>query len=60
MTEFIPTDTLFGQQWYLRNTGQTGFGPGNIDLDITTVWPDYTGDGTPSGNHTNHVHLSER
>jgi hypothetical protein len=23
-------------------------------------WHYYTGDGTPSGNHTNHVHLSER
>lgn len=35
----IPTDTLFGNQWYLRNTG-AGF-----DLNLTEVWDDYTGAG---------------
>ncbi|MEN0001103.1 MAG: S8 family serine peptidase [Pseudomonadota bacterium] len=37
--ELIPTDPRFGQQWHLNNTGI------GIDLNITDVWDDYTGDG---------------
>jgi subtilisin-like proprotein convertase family protein len=64
MAQFIPTDTLFGLQWYLRNTGQTGSGPGNLDLDITSVWPDYTGKGVKvavydNGVDFNHVDLND-
>jgi subtilisin-like proprotein convertase family protein len=64
MAQFIPTDTLFGKQWYLRNTGQTGFGPGNIDLNVTYVWPDYTGQGITvaiydNGVDYNHVDLND-
>lgn len=40
----IPTDPLFREQWYLNNTGQGGRTPG-IDLNVTEVWDDYTGDG---------------
>ncbi len=62
MAQFIPTDTLFNKQWYLLNTGQTGFGPGNIDLGVTYVWPDYTGKGVKvavfdDGVDFNHVDL---
>ena len=64
MPEYIPNDTLFGLQWYLRNTGQTGFGPGNLDLNITQVWPDYTGAGVTvaiydNGVDYNHVDLND-
>lgn len=39
-----PQDPLFAQQWHLRNTGQTGGTPG-IDLNVSPVWHNYTGDG---------------
>ena len=55
MAQYIPTDTLFTKQWYLRNTGQTGFGPGNIDLNIISVWPDYTGQGVTVAVYDNGV-----
>ncbi|MBK0399887.1 S8 family serine peptidase [Limibaculum sp. M0105] len=35
----IPTDPLFGQQWYLLN------GSGGLDLNIVDVWDEYTGAG---------------
>jgi len=40
--ETIPTDTLFDQQWFHKNTGQTG---GTIDADIDTpdAWDITTG-----------------
>ncbi len=38
----IPNDTLFGQQWHLRNTGQYGGVSGN-DLNVTPVWDNYQG-----------------
>ena len=64
MAQYIPTDTLFGTQWYLRNTGQTGFGPGNLDLKVTYVWPDYTGKGVKvaiydDGVDFNHADLKD-
>lgn len=38
--ELIPTDPLFSNQWHLHNTT-----PGQLDLNITSVWDDYTGAG---------------
>jgi subtilisin family serine protease len=43
MPTYIPNDPLFGDQWHLRNTGQGGT-PG-VDINVTSVWPDYTGVG---------------
>ena len=40
----IPSDTLFGNQWHLQNTGQSG-GIAGVDLNVTGVWDDYTGAG---------------
>mgnify|MGYP002078344428 CR=1 FL=1 len=34
---FTPNDTLFTNQWHLRNTGQGG-GTAGIDVRITNVW----------------------
>jgi subtilisin-like proprotein convertase family protein len=41
---FTPTEPLFGDQWYLRNTGQSG-GTAGMDVRIDGAWTDYTGDG---------------
>ena len=38
----IPDDTLFPNQWHLRNTGQSG-GTVGEDVDIVTVWDTYRG-----------------
>ena len=43
-THSIPSDNLFGNQWHLLNTGQSG-GIAGIDLNVTDVWDDYTGQG---------------
>ena len=43
-TDDIPSDNLFGDQWHLQNTGQSG-GIAGIDLNVTGVWDDYTGAG---------------
>lgn len=42
LRETIPSDTLFSQQWFHKNTGQTG---GNVDADIDTpeAWDITTG-----------------
>lgn len=40
----LPNDTLFGDQWHLRNTGQGG-GVAGIDANIETVWDNFTGEG---------------
>ncbi|NKB56202.1 MAG: S8 family serine peptidase [Alphaproteobacteria bacterium] len=45
---FTPTDSLFGNQWHLLNTGQGGGTPG-IDINVTGVWDDYTGAGVRVG-----------
>lgn len=34
---YLPTDPLFPQQWWLRNTGQSG-GTAGEDIDVTNVW----------------------
>ncbi len=44
----LPTDTYFGKQWYLLNTGQTG-GLAGVDLNVVPVWADYTGQGVTVG-----------
>ena len=40
----IPSDPLFGDQWYLHNTGQSG-GTVGQDIRVLGAWPDYTGAG---------------
>lgn len=42
---FVPNDTLFGSQWHLRNTGQSG-GTSGADVDATSAWDITTGDAT--------------
>lgn len=42
---FIPNDTLFGQQWALRNTGQRG-GVAGEDIKATLAWDITRGNGT--------------
>ncbi len=39
-----PNDTLFPQQWHLRNTGQNGAVAG-IDANVSSVWDTYKGSG---------------
>jgi Ca2+-binding RTX toxin-like protein len=43
-----PNDPLFALSWHLRNTGQTGGTPG-VDINVTSVWPLYTGRGIVVG-----------
>lgn len=38
-----PDDTFFPQQWHLRNTGRFRLRRG-VDVNVTSVWPDYRGD----------------
>jgi subtilisin family serine protease/subtilisin-like proprotein convertase family protein len=44
----IPTDPLFGRQWHLRNTGQSG-GLAGIDIDVVDVWDRFRGNGVTIG-----------
>ena len=44
----IPSDSGFGSQWHLLNTGQFGGTPG-IDINVTAVWENYTGSGVLVG-----------
>lgn len=37
MVSSLPTDGMFGSQWYLHNTGQSGGTPG-VDIDVAPVW----------------------
>ncbi|TCT05490.1 S8 family serine peptidase [Aquabacter spiritensis] len=54
-TRYIPSDPLFAQQWHLYNWGQDIYGlpqaPGayRYDINVTGVWPDYTGTGVVVG-----------
>lgn len=46
---YIPSDPLFGLQWHLLNRGNT---PGSVaghDINVVSVWPDYTGRGVLIG-----------
>ncbi len=40
----VPNDSLFAQQWHLKNTGQGG-GKAGIDMQVTSVWDTYKGQG---------------
>lgn len=54
----VPTDPLFAQQWHLLNTRQSGGSP-QYDLNVTSVWDDYTGQGVDVGvidNGIDYVH----
>jgi hypothetical protein len=45
-----PNDPLYGDQWYLKNTGQrAGFTPG-VDLGMEEAWELSTGGVTPEGD----------
>jgi kexin len=48
-TPFVPDDPLFGDQWHLRNTGQSGTsgGPGTVgeDLNVSVAWANFRGRG---------------
>ncbi len=39
-TASLPSDPDFAQQWHLLNSD-----PSELDLNVTEVWPSYTGDG---------------
>ena len=43
-----PVSSMFGQQWYLQNTGQNGAKAG-LDLNVKSVWPEFTGKGVHVG-----------
>ncbi|HTJ79517.1 MAG TPA: S8 family serine peptidase [Rariglobus sp.] len=43
-----PTDTLFSQQWHLKNTGQQN-GTAGVDINVTPVWPTLDGTGVSIG-----------
>ena len=45
-----PNDDFFERQWHFFNTGQSGGGNGNIDLDIDLAWDVTTGGLTPEGD----------
>lgn len=47
--ETLPTDTRFGEQWGLRNTGQTVSGVAGVagaDIGVTRAWDLHRGDGS--------------
>ena len=41
----FPTDPLFPVQWHLYNTGNTPGSQPGFDINVVSVWPDYTGKG---------------
>ncbi|MFK8036943.1 MAG: S8 family serine peptidase [Crocinitomicaceae bacterium] len=45
----IPNDTIFGSQWHLNNTGQTG-GTADADIDAPEAWDISTGGNTSHGD----------
>ncbi|MDP6900103.1 MAG: S8 family serine peptidase [Candidatus Thalassarchaeaceae archaeon] len=47
-TRWIPNDSKFGDQWHLRNTGQTG-GTLGEDANLTGAWQSYLGTGLTIG-----------
>jgi serine protease len=47
--ETIPSDTLFDNQWHLKNTGQTG-GINDADIDAPEAWDITTGGLTTHGD----------
>ena len=53
----LPTDPLFGLQWFLNNTGQAG-GTAGIDINVLTAWNDYTGTGIRIGIYDDGVQVT--
>ncbi len=45
---FVPDDTLFPNQWHLRNLGQNG-GAVGMDVNVTNVWDTWRGSGVMIG-----------
>jgi len=44
--KLAPNDTLFPQQWHLKNTGQGGGGAkAGTDVNVSSVWDTYQGQG---------------
>jgi dTDP-4-dehydrorhamnose reductase len=59
---FLPNDTLFTQQWHLRNTGQGG-GTAGLDVNVVPVWDAWKGTGkriaiVDDGLQTSHPDLA--
>lgn len=46
--DVVPSDDLYPNQWHLDNNGQSG-GEAGVDLNVTEVWDDYTGEGVVVG-----------
>ena len=44
MAAALPGDPLFANEWWLRNTGQSGGTPG-MDIDVAPAWTTATGAG---------------
>lgn len=44
-SSLIPSDPLFSLQWHLRNVGQALAAKPGQDINVTSVWPDYSGKG---------------
>lgn len=42
---YIPSDPLFHLQWHLLNQGNTPDSVAGYDINVVSVWPDYTGRG---------------
>ena len=45
----IPSDPLFSLQWHLLNQGNTPGSLAGYDINVVSVWPDYTGSGVLVG-----------
>ena len=45
----LPSDPLFPFQWHLLNTGTVPDSIAGFDINVITVWPDYTGRGVLVG-----------
>lgn len=48
-TRFFPSDPLFPLQWHLYNTGSTPGSVAGYDINVVSVWPDYSGKGVLVG-----------
>lgn len=46
---YLPSDPLFPLQWHLLNQGNTPGSVAGYDINVISVWPDYTGRGVLIG-----------
>lgn len=46
---YLPSDPLFPAQWHLLNQGNTEGSVAGYDINVISVWPDYTGRGVLIG-----------